>query len=476
MKKVEMKSIVKIIITGAIVLMGAVNIQAQQVPFYSQYFFNPFVYNPAFTGVRGEIQGFLSHRNQWTGLQGAPITTAVTLEGPIMGDKAGIGANIYSDQTDILRRTGAKFSYSYAVDINSDHRLRFGLALGMLSNNIDYNRASVEDLADPNLFSTSQNKSGLDADFGIGYYWDALEVGIAVPQLFGNNLEYNQVDNDQVVNYGITRHYLLTAKYSYEIDDTWAVYPMFVSRFTPNTPFQFDFSAMGSWNELIWLGGTYKHEYAIGVNAGFKINDKLFVSYSYDIITADIKDFAGSSSEFMVGYTFGTSKKQKEEEARQRQEMKNEIDSLSNKLKETQEQTDKNTEAIDSLGTELEQVKEEVEKAAEQLESGAAGQAPIIAPPTSKENDFSSDFLDNAGNPLTTGFYIVVGSYSEQKLARQSKKKYINAGFPDSDVLYNITNKFYNVYLSFTKDEEEARRNLRNARSEYPDAWLRLIK
>ena len=70
----------------------------------------------------------------------------------------------------------------------------------------------------------------------------------------------------------------------------------------------------------------------------------------------------------------------------------------------------------------------------------------------------------------------MVGSYSEQKWARQAKLKFINAGYPETDVLYNITNKFYNVYLSFTTVEEEARKALRNARAEYPDAWLRKIQ
>ena len=156
---------------------------------------------------------------------------------------------------------------------------------------------------------------------------------------------------------------------------------------------------------------------------------------------------------------------------------------MSTKLKETSDQTDKNTEAIDSLGNEIQKVRDDVDEAIEQLKSAppaaagtGAGGAAVVPVASPEEDLLSSDYLDNKGEPLPKGFYIVVGSYSEQKWARQAKLKFINAGFPETDVLYNITNKFYNVYLSATTNEDEARNALKNARAEYPDAWLRKIQ
>ena len=468
----------------SIVLIGlSTGIMAQQVPFYSQYFFNPFIYNPAYTGSSQEIRGFLMHRNQWTGIQGGPVTTMFTLDGPIQGDKAGLGLNFYTDKTDILSTTGARIAYSYGFNITEEHRIKLGLGVGVLNNKIDYSRAVVDDVTDPNLFTTNQSRATVDADFGIAYFWRDLKVGIAMPQLLDNKIQYAKVDNNQTVTYGLRRHYIVSAGYHYEINDKFAVDPIVLTRITPASPFQFDFGVMGSYEKLFWLGFTYKHQYAVGASLGGIINDRLYAGMSYDFIINNIAGYSGSSSEMLVGYIFGTSAKDKLEEAKRREELRNELDSLRNKLKETSDQTDKNTKAIDSLGNEIQKVRTDVDDAIEQLKKnppkggGESSVTPAIPVGGDADSDkFSSEYLDNKGEPLPKGFYIVVGSYSEQKWARQAKLKFINAGFAETDVLYNITNKFYNVFLSFTTDEEEARKNLRNARAEYPDAWLRKIQ
>ncbi len=226
----------------------------------------------------------------------------------------------------------------------------------------------------------------------------------------------------------------------------------------------------------------YRHEYAVAFLAGGKINEKLYLGLSYDFIINDMAGYAGKSTEILVGYVFGKSSNDKEEEARQKAEMKQQLDSLENALKETADQADKNSEAIDSLGNEIQNVRTEVEEAVEEMKTAPpanTGATAVIVPiPDGGEKDaeMSDDYLDNKGEALPKGFYIVVGSYSEQKWARQAKLRFINSGFPETDVLYNITNKFYNVFLSFTKEEGEARQNLKNARAEYPDAWLRVIR
>jgi len=471
----------KLILILLICLIGQLA-TAQQVPFYSQYFFNPFIYNPSFTGKSGETRAFLTHRNQWTGFQGAPVTTMFTIDGPLDGEKWGLGANMYNDRTDILNRSGARLSGSYMVKIKEEHEIRFGLGLGILNNTIDYSSAIVEDGSDPNLFGTNQSRTDIDADFGISYFWKGLNVGFSIPQLLDNEIEYSKVDGDQSVVYDVRRHYIANVGYDYEIDDQWAVHGIALGRFMSAAPSQFDIGALASYEKLGWAGFMYRHEYAVAFLAGGKINEKLYLGLSYDFIINDMAGYAGASSEILVGYVFGNSAKEKEEEAREKEEMKQEMDSLKNALKENIDQTEKNTNAIDSLGNEIQNVRNDVDEAVEQMKSAppssGGGGAVVVPIPLNndEDNDLSDDYLDNKGEALPNGFYIVVGSYSEQKWARRAKLKFINAGFPETDVLYNITNKFYNVFLSFTKDESEARQNLKNARSEYPDAWLRVIR
>ena len=456
----------------------------QQVPFYSQYYFNSFIYNPAFTGASGEINGFLTHHNQWTEIPGAPVTNSLTIDGPLQKEKAGMGVTIFNDATDITNRVGVGIAYSYAVNVNEDHKLRFGLSAGILNNQIDFAKARVGDVSDPNLFNQAQRKSTYDATFGVAYMFKDLTVGVALPQLFDNSVNYNQLDEDVNTAYGLKRHYLASIGYKYEINEDFTVTPLTMLRLTPGAPFQFDFNVIGTYQGFANLALSYKHEYAIGINPMFKVNEKLQVGLSYDIITGTIGDFAGTSTEFMVGYTFGTSKEEKEALEKERQEQQAKLDSLQTQLDKTTKLAKTNRDDIDKLSEEMNTIKVDVDKAIEELKknppagNNGSGVDPKVftSPDSGKDDDLSTDYLDNNGNRLPKGFYIVVGSYSEQKWAEKAKERFVGAGWPDTDVLYNITNKFYNVYLSGTPNEQEARDALKRARSDYPDAWLRKIQ
>src|SRR5438128_1391094 len=55
----------------------------QAKPSYTQYILNNYILNPALTGIENYVDIKLSNRNQWTGIDGHPVTTYVTVHGPI---------------------------------------------------------------------------------------------------------------------------------------------------------------------------------------------------------------------------------------------------------------------------------------------------------------------------------------------------------------------------------------------------------
>src|SRR6201990_3243940 len=65
-------------------LITSVNvIMAQQRPQYTQYVFNNFLLNPALSGIENYTDVKAGYRSQWTGLQGAPVTSYITVNTPI---------------------------------------------------------------------------------------------------------------------------------------------------------------------------------------------------------------------------------------------------------------------------------------------------------------------------------------------------------------------------------------------------------
>jgi type IX secretion system PorP/SprF family membrane protein len=56
---------------------------AQQDAQFTQYMYNTININPAYAGSRGALSIFALHRTQWVGLDGAPVTNAVSINTPL---------------------------------------------------------------------------------------------------------------------------------------------------------------------------------------------------------------------------------------------------------------------------------------------------------------------------------------------------------------------------------------------------------
>src|SRR5436309_12262380 len=55
----------------------------QQKPYYTQYILNNYILNPALTGIENYTDLKISYRNQWADITGAPVTTYLSIHGPI---------------------------------------------------------------------------------------------------------------------------------------------------------------------------------------------------------------------------------------------------------------------------------------------------------------------------------------------------------------------------------------------------------
>jgi len=295
----------KIYISLVLAAATLTTVDAQQLPLYSQSYFNPFLYNPATAGIHEGTNAYLIHRRQWTGIAGSPVTNALTVDGFFEDKNVGLGLTIFNDVQDINERIGIYTSYAYRLKLNDDMQLRFGVTVGFLDNRIDYSKAVVKDAADPMMFAQMQRKSALDANLGVSFNWKELRVGFAVPQLVGQRVELASYDTRSY--YQLNRHYLATVSYKWMFNESQqlALEPMAMIRFMPNTPAQYDINAQCSWKDMIWVGVAYRSNYAVGVNARVKLFGNLSAGYAYDIITSPLKTSAGVSHEFMLGYKFG---------------------------------------------------------------------------------------------------------------------------------------------------------------------------
>ena len=74
---------------GFVLMLLPVLIKAQQRPYYTQYIMNNYIINPAVAGIENYWDVKASHRMQWVGIQDAPVTTYITIHGPLKKDDFG---------------------------------------------------------------------------------------------------------------------------------------------------------------------------------------------------------------------------------------------------------------------------------------------------------------------------------------------------------------------------------------------------
>ena len=54
-------------------------VMSQAKPAYSQYILNNYILNPAVAGIENYTDVKLSYRKQWAGIEGAPVTTYMSM-------------------------------------------------------------------------------------------------------------------------------------------------------------------------------------------------------------------------------------------------------------------------------------------------------------------------------------------------------------------------------------------------------------
>jgi type IX secretion system PorP/SprF family membrane protein len=467
---------------------------AQQTGMYSHYYFKPMVYNPAFTGADDGVNAMVIYRNQWTGFKGAPQLNIFTLDGNIV-KKAGVGMQLISDRKGLSNRIGGNVSYSYRLMLGDDMHLALGLSLGIMDQTIDFSKSVLENNTDPVLFNTAEHTTTIDANAGLAFKWKALDIGVAVPQLIGNRVNY--VDNADVRSYYTqTRHYMGSVKYRIPVleDKGISVTPLALVRYLPNVPVQYDGTLNVDWQNKVWVGATYKSDYAVGMNAGICIHKQLSVGYSYDFIIGKIGNYSGMCHEIMINFKFGNSKKieppvvqqlppvtppvqEDKNKVLENKAYENRMDSLQRQLKESQENLKKLMEKLDEQSKlqQQQQSKQNENKNSEAIETNVnKAMVEGVWIVTNQTNEFK----DDQNHEPERGFYVIVGTFIYRDLAIAETQRFNERGFKTANWVYYELKKYNYVFLERSLQRDAALKRAKEMReSGVKDVWIQeLIK
>jgi type IX secretion system PorP/SprF family membrane protein len=335
---------IKYLLSFCVSLFFVGSLSAQQKTQFTQYVINEYAINPALSGIENYTDVKIGHREQWVGLQGAPVTTYLTIQGPIGkqdyktnattlfpsidGDNPrgkqywddytaspphhGIGLQISNDVIGPFSTVSVFGTYAYHIGISRRTSLSAGIGIGATRTSLDANKTSfaggsTTTTVDPAVYTSGEiGKTNLDMNAGLWLYSADYFVGFAAQQLLPQGIDFSDPNIVKVGQTGkMVPHFFSTVGYRFLLTEDLNVLPSIMVKTVSPLPSQVDFNVKATYKDNFWFGGTYRGGYGFAAFAGFNALNLFTLSYSYDYSTTPINTVSSGTHELILGFILG---------------------------------------------------------------------------------------------------------------------------------------------------------------------------
>lgn len=305
MKLKEEISFFKMFLCLCLVHVAVGGLNAQRNVQFTQYMYSTQHINPAYAGNKGVFGVLGLYRSQWAGVDGAPNTVGLYVDGPIgLSENVGLGLTLTSDKigpTDEIYIAG---DYSYSIYF-SKSILSFGIKGGLRKLNVDYDKLNIRHSNDPVVQYDSNGR--LYPVFGLGVYLHDNErwyVGISAPTIIKTTY-YDEVLVASVT--GDATFYAIGG-YVFELSNQFSFKPAILARFVSGAPIGVDLSANIFLDDKVSIGASYRFNAGISNMISFKVNPRMFMGYAYDygVSSSGFNSVFGGSHEIFLRFLIGT--------------------------------------------------------------------------------------------------------------------------------------------------------------------------
>ncbi len=332
----------KIMLLAATAILAVIQLHAQQRPYYTQYILNDFIINPALAGIEDYWDVKFSHRHQWVGLDGAPVTTYATIQGPLQksefgrespttvhptGDNPmgkdfyrdyssttphfGLGFTVINDATGPLNRFAAYGTLAYHIPIAERTSISGGISVGVQDMRLDASKLDfgTQYPIDPAVAGSGYlNQIKPDITMGVYLYSASYFVGLSAQQIIPEKIGFGdaKITGDSIVlNNKLVPHLFLQAGYRLLLNDDINFMPSVTVKYISPLPLSVDFNAKLQYRDLLWVGGSYRPNDGFAAMVGLNISSTLNIGYSYDFTTSQLNTVSRGTHEILVGFLLG---------------------------------------------------------------------------------------------------------------------------------------------------------------------------
>lgn len=290
-------------------------LKAQQEPQYTQFMFNKLAFNAAYAGSANGVCATALYRNQWVGLDGAPVTQTLSFHTPIENTRIGIGLNVVHDKIGPTDSWNVGLNYAYRMPLETGI-----FSLGISGNLYRYQtRLENETLINSgdNLIQATKD-SGFFPNIGLGAYYenDKYYVGLSVPYLAQSDISLlpaNFTNGDVTSRRDI--HAYIMGGVLFNVSDDLDIKPAALVKYAKNSPLDLDLNFSLIFRKKILAGLTYR----LGAGADDGIGESIDlivqcmlaqginVGVAFDFTLSELANYNSGTFEIMMQYC-GTKK------------------------------------------------------------------------------------------------------------------------------------------------------------------------
>lgn len=310
------------------IILSAGMVKAQQNIQMTQYIFNSLSVNPAYAGYKEEWFAQVGLRSQWVGLEGAPKTGSISIDGVTnqTNKKHGVGLQLKADGLGAQSATSIFANYAFRLRLNEEdtQRLSFGLGAGVTQYSLDGNKLDPIHV-DPTLPTGRVSEFVPDIRLGVYYNTSKFYFGVSVNDILADQDSELSVYDPTTTKYLRRKtHAYIMSGFLFNLDDGLKLRPSLLWKEDFKGPSSLDLNASLIFDDKLWVGAAWRtgvnfldKEYpkhspeSLGLKNAFAgivqfyVSKSFRVGYSYDYIISDLSSYQNGSHEITLGLTFG---------------------------------------------------------------------------------------------------------------------------------------------------------------------------
>lgn len=312
----------RLIVTTLLVFSGITGI-SQQIPVYNHFVVNPYLFNPAEVATDNFMSLQFNHRQQWTGIEGAPVVSTLTFQLPFDYKGTRLGMTVRSFKRGLITTQDVLFTYSYRIFLTKQSTLHFGMSGGLTTNGI--NLAEIDDPDDPILADYLNNNMQPAGNVGLLLKsGSGLNFGVSLPKMFQSSFNFN--DNfqnttfspfDEVMFMGYFKkrmgQQLVTKKVKgslrrVNLEGSYAPLQVYmIYRYSQIIDERIEAFVKVDLGQHMYIGGGYRLNYGMTGMLGFNIGN-FSLGYAYEPASQQVSGFVQGTHELNVSLRFGKEK------------------------------------------------------------------------------------------------------------------------------------------------------------------------